>query len=62
MEKASEEVMHQSHYLIQAAKAGNIVQFLSGKTVSQFLGSEWVKAHPDVLPEIAKLQSLINEV
>ena len=52
----SEEVMHTSHELLSAAKAGSL-EGLSASSITEFLGSTWVEAHPRVLPFIEALAS-----
>jgi hypothetical protein len=56
----SEAVMHASHGLLQAAKSGSLVAVVGDKSISEFLGKEWVKAHPRVLPYIEALESCIT--
>ncbi len=48
----SEEVMHTSHHLLQAAKANTLASLLDGRTIAQFLGTSWVGRHPRVIPAI----------
>src|SRR5205085_11149275 len=44
---ASEQVMHTSHSLLQAAKAeGSIAGIVGNGSVASFLGAAWVQAHP----------------
>ena len=52
----SEEVMHISHELLSAAKAGSF-EGLSASAITEFLGAAWVRAHPRVLPFIEALAS-----
>lgn len=56
----SEEVMHTSHYLLQAAKANTLASLLDGRTIAQFLGPSWVDRHPRVMPAIKEFQLLIK--
>jgi hypothetical protein len=56
----SEEIMHTSHYLLQAAKANTLTSLLGGRTIAQFLGSSWVGRHPRVIPTIKEFQVLIK--
>lgn len=44
----SEQVMHMSHDLLQAAKTGSLTSVLGHSTVAEFLGEQWVHAHPRV--------------
>lgn len=54
----SENVMHSAHELLQAAsKFGSIASVIGSGSVSTFLGEDWVRAHPRVLPFIAALES-----
>ena len=52
----SEEVMHNSHGLLQANSASELAAILNGKSVSEYLGVHWVKAHPAVVPYIQILE------
>lgn len=54
----SENVMHRSHLLLQAAKHGSIASVIGTGTVSDFLGKRWVQAHPNVWPHIQVLEAL----
>jgi hypothetical protein len=54
----SEEVMHTSHALLQAAKSGSLAGVLGTRTVVEFLGKQWVHAHPRVWPHIQVLEAL----
>jgi hypothetical protein len=58
--EVSEEVMHNSHYLLGAASDGKLKEFLSGRTIEEYLGRHWVRAHPAVRPEIKTLQDLVD--
>ena len=56
---ASEEVMHQSHLLLQSAKReGSITSVIGPGTLAQFLGTQWVQVHPNVWPYIQALEAL----
>jgi len=55
---ASEQVMHASHELLQAAKVGSIESVIGSGSVSEFLGKQWVNAHPNVCPYIEALEDL----
>jgi hypothetical protein len=54
----SENVMHRSHALLQAAKQGSISTVVGAGTVSDFLGKRWVRAHPKVWAHIQVLEAL----
>ncbi len=53
----SEQVMHASHSLLQAAKTGSISSVVGSGSVSEFLGKQWVHAHPKVWPYIQILEA-----
>jgi len=50
--------MHMSHELLQAAKTGSLTNLLGLRTVTQFLGAQWVDAHPKVRSYIQELEAL----
>ncbi|WP_218151307.1 hypothetical protein [Roseateles sp. YR242] len=55
----SEQVMHTSHLLLQAAFAsGSISSVIGEGSVATFVGQSWVNAHPNVLPYIRSLESI----
>jgi len=54
----SEQVMHSSHDLLQAAKSGSIASVVGPGSVSEFLGRQWVQEHPSVWPHIRALEAL----
>ena len=55
----SEEVMYRSQALTQATVTGSIENLLGTRTVTNFLGTEWVKRHPNVLAAIAVVEAEI---
>jgi hypothetical protein len=55
----SEEVMHRSHELLQAAASGSIENLLGSRTVADFIGKDWVRRHQDVVPAIAAVETEI---
>lgn len=56
---ASEEVLHTAHDLLQAAtRDGSIASAIGTRTVAQFLGTQWLHDHPQVLPYVRALQAL----
>jgi hypothetical protein len=57
----SEEVMHACHDLLLAAKRGSLAPVLGSKTISQFLGVEWVASHPSIATAICALESAANQ-
>ena len=52
----SEDVMHHSHVLLGANSPNELAVILKGKSIAEYLGVLWVKAHPAVLPYIKKLE------
>lgn len=54
----SEEVMHMSHSLLQAAATGSIAKVVGSGSVAEFLGKQWVHAHPRVWPHIQVLEAV----
>lgn len=56
----SEAVMHTSHELLQAASSGGVAELLQGRSIRDFLGQSWVQSHPEILPHLNRLQSLIE--
>ena len=57
----SEEVMSACHGLLLAAKGGSLAPVLGSKTISQFLGVEWVASHPSVATAISAFESAANQ-
>ena len=55
----NKEVMKSAHLLLQAAKVGSIEATLGNRTVTEFLGKEWVQAHTAVWPRIQLLEALL---
>lgn len=53
--------MHSCHGLLQAAKSGSLSAILGSKTVAQFLGADWVAAHPDVVAAISEFEAVAQE-
>jgi hypothetical protein len=60
--EVSEEVMHNCHSLLQAAKTiEGLSNALDGRSVTDYLGRSWVRLHPDVLPAIKSLERLLTD-
>lgn len=57
----SEHVMGRAHELLQAAGAGTLHATIGTSRVSDHLGILWVKRHPNVLPAIRELESLLQD-
>jgi hypothetical protein len=53
---ATEQVMHESHNLLKAAKRGSIANVVGGRSVAAFLGVQWVEAHSHMRPFIEQLE------
>ncbi len=53
----SEEVMNSCHELLAANSSTELTNILHGRSVTEFLGLHWVRAHPAVLPYIEKLEA-----
>jgi hypothetical protein len=51
--------MHNCHNLLGAALAGTLNEFLAGRSVEEYIGRHWVRAHPAVKPAIRQLQDLL---
>ena len=51
----SEAVMHKSHGLLAAASLGSLEPELAGASIIEYIGSEWVATHPQVLAAIQAL-------
>jgi len=59
--EVSEEVMHNCHALLQAAKTvDDLAHELDGRSVMGYLGRSWVRLHPDVLPAIRSFEGLLT--
>jgi hypothetical protein len=52
----SEKIMHLCHDLLQASKCGTIVGVLNNLTITEFIGEDWIKKHPLVIPHIRSLE------
>jgi hypothetical protein len=58
----SEQVMHNCHSLLQAAKTEDGVWGeLGGASAIDYLGRAWVRRHPNVLPAINAVERLLAE-
>ena len=60
-EEEAFDVMDRAHDILQAGKAEEVSKLLNGKTVTEYLGSEWVKRHPNVVKHISPLEKLLAE-
>lgn len=50
-----EQIMLSAHELLQATKQGCLTDVLRGRSITQFLGQDWVQMHPRVQPFIQAL-------
>ena len=55
----SEDVMDKAHDILQASKNDGVVQLLDGRSISEYLGSVWVKKHPAVIQYINSVKALL---
>ncbi len=44
----SEAVMDRAHLLLQGAKTAELQSVLEGRTISECLGQQWLRVHPQV--------------
>lgn len=49
---ALKKVLGRARTLLQAAHASSATNLLSGRSVAEYLGVEWVDAHPEIKPSI----------
>jgi hypothetical protein len=45
-------VTYRCHHLLQAAKAGELVDLLKGRTIAGYVGGLWLDAHQEVIPYV----------
>lgn len=55
----SQDVMDSVHILLQAGSENSINRVLSGLTLQQYLGEVWLRAHPDVMQYVEKVNVLL---
>lgn len=48
----AEEVMSRAHDLLQADSCEAIARLLDGRSCADYLGIEWIRAHPSVWPAL----------
>lgn len=56
----SERVMDAAHDILQAGSVEKARELLGSLTVRQYLGDVWVQSHPDVMPAILAVESVLN--
>lgn len=49
---AGEQVLYRAHTLLQASQSSAVISLLDGRTVAEYLDTDWVRAHPSVKPSI----------
>lgn len=57
----SEEVLHNCHALLVAAKHDRLEHEMQGRSVAEILGLSWVRLHPRVVPAVKELEAAIAE-
>ena len=55
----SENVMYASQEFLHVSTSEELRRLLNGKSIPEYLGAEWVAAHPGVLPFIKKLEATL---
>jgi hypothetical protein len=58
----AESVMNRAHDLLTATRNGQSEPVLAGRTVRDFLGSDWVSCHPGVERAVAEFQASLDVV
>jgi hypothetical protein len=53
--------LDRAHTLLQASQSASVINLLDGRSVADFLGAEWVDAHPSVHPSIAAFVAALDE-
>ena len=49
---SGEKVLYRAHTLLQASQSSSVTSLLDGRTVIEYLDTDWVRAHPTVAPSI----------
>ena len=57
----AEEVMGRAHDLLQADSSEALVRLLDGKSCMDYLGAEWIRAHPPVWPALRAFEVVASE-
>lgn len=55
-------VVYRCHSLLQAAKAGDITDFLEGRTVAGYIGGLWLGRHPEAVPFVDAVATATTKV
>lgn len=56
-----QKVVDRAHTLLQASQSASVMSLLDGRSVVEYLGSEWVRMHPSVQPSIDALCIALRE-
>lgn len=54
----AEEVMGRAHQLLQADSSEALARLLDGKSCADYLGAEWIRAHPSVRPALRAFEAI----
>lgn len=57
----AERVLDRARTLLQASQSASVLNLLDGRSVAEYLGAEWVKAHPSVQPGVAAFIAALSE-
>jgi hypothetical protein len=49
---AGEKVLYRAHTLLQASQSSSVTSLLDGRSVVEYLDTDWVEAHPSIAPSI----------
>ena len=56
----AQKVMHRARTLLQASQSSSVLNLLDGRSVAEYLDSEWIEAHPSVKPSIEALVAALS--
>ncbi len=56
----AQHVLHRARTLLQASQSSSVSSLLNGRSVVEYLDSEWVARHPSVEPSIAAFVAELN--
>jgi hypothetical protein len=54
---AGEQVMSAAHDLLKAAKTGTLADVVGSSSISRFLGTDWIQAHPLIVTYVSALEN-----
>ena len=58
--ETTEQVMDLAHDLLQASTKAEIQKVLDGKSLEEYLGTDWVQEHPAVAESILVLEKALS--